>query len=411
MPLDLLETLADLVALPSVNPMGRPAPGPECFEHRVTDYIEALFARLNIPTERQQIAPLRTNLLARVDGDIRPEEGGSLILFEAHQDTVPAIGMTIEPFTPAIRDGRMYGRGSCDVKGGLTAMLGALARLSEERPAGRPTVVLACTVNEEHGFTGATGLARLWSGSDERSALLPRRPDVAIVAEPTELKIVVAHKGMVRWRCHTRGRAAHSSRPALGDNAVYRMAPVLAALERYAKDVLPLVAPHPLCGGPTLSVGTIAGGTGVNTVPDRCTIEIDRRLMPGENPQTAYRQAIDFVTAALADPAAAAHVEHDPPMMQSAGLSDAANSHLAERLGEVIRDATGSAEKNGVPYGTDAAVISAAGVPTVVFGPGSINQAHTADEWLPLDELATASEILYRFAGGERPEMNGNERK
>ena len=212
-----------------------------------------------------------------------------------------------------------------------------------------------------------------------------------------ELKIVVAHKGMVRWRCHTHGRAAHSSNPGLGDNAIYRMARVVELLERYGREVLPQQGEHPLCGRPTLSVGTIAGGSGVNTVPDRCTIEIDHRLLPGDDPQTAWRRAIDYVSARLGDAAAVQHIEHEPPLMHSGGLSDAANGPLADRLASVIREVTGKADRIGVPFGTDAAVISAAGVPTVVFGPGSIDQAHTADEWIALDQLPQASEILYRM--------------
>jgi acetylornithine deacetylase len=256
-------------------------------------------------------------------------------------------------------------------------------------------VVLACTVNEEHGFSGAKGLCQLWKKAP--SEFLHSAPDAAIVAEPTELKIVVAHKGMVRWRCHTHGRAAHSSNPALGDNAIYRMARVVELLERYAREVLPRQGEHPLCGRPTLSVGTIAGGSGVNTVPDGCTIEIDHRLLPGDDPQTAWRRTIDYVSAQLGDAAAVQHIEHEPPLMHSGGLSDEANGALADRLAVAIHEVTGTAGRIGVPFGTDAAVFSAAGVPTVVFGPGSIEQAHTADEWIALDQLPQASEILYRM--------------
>ncbi|HEV3417160.1 MAG TPA: M20 family metallopeptidase [Pirellulales bacterium] len=396
MTLDLVNTLSDLVAIPSVNPMGRTVSGPEYFEHQLTDHLERLFQRMGLRTERQTIAPLRDNILATVDGSVPPERGGPLVLFEVHQDTVPVDGMTIEPWTPAVRDGRLYGRGSCDVKGGMAAMLCALARLAEERPAGRATVVLACTVNEEHGFTGASGLCRLWSG--ERSSLIPRAPDAAIVAEPTRLGIVVAHKGVVRWRCRTNGRAAHSSLTEAGDNAIYRMAPIVAALERYHRQVLTGFATHPLCGRPTLSVGTIAGGISVNTIPDRCTIEIDRRLLPGEDPARAYQQVIDYLSATIGDADALRHIEHDLPLMQSPGLSDAANGPLAARLADAVGEVTDRAMKTGVPFGTDAAAIARAGVPTVVFGPGAIDQAHTADEWVPLDEVAQASEILYRFA-------------
>jgi acetylornithine deacetylase len=398
MALDLERTLAELVAIPSVNPMGRAATGDEYFEHRLTDYLERVFAGLGLKTQRQSVAPLRDNLLVRLDGRPAPEEGGRIILFEVHQDTVPVDGMTIEPWTPTIRDGRLYGRGACDVKGGMAAMLGAIARLAAEGRGERPTVVMACTVNEEYGFTGATALCRLWA--ELESPRMPRRPDAAIVAEPTNLDIVVAHKGVARWRCHTHGRAAHSSRPEAGDNAIYRMARVVAALERFHSQVLGSRPPHPLCGSPTLSVGTIAGGISVNTVPDRCTIEIDRRLVPGEEPESAQREVIDFVADSLGDSRSAKLVEHEPLMIQNGGMSDVENGELAARLAAVTSAVIGRANRIGVPFGTDAAAYSRAGVPTVVFGPGSIEQAHTADEWISLDQVHQASEVLYRLLRG-----------
>ena len=286
MPLDVIETLCDLVRLPSVNPMGRDVSGDEYFEYQVTDYLERLFDRLGLPWRRQTIEPRRDNIVARLDGDVPPQDGGAILMFEAHQDTVPVDGMTIPPWTPTIRDGRVYGRGACDIKGGMACMLTALSRLAEERPRGRPTIVMACSVNEEHGFGGAPRMHELW---EDGSGFLPRAPDAVIVAEPTLLDVVVAHKGAVRWRCHARGRAGHSSQPHLGDNAIYRMARVLEALERYARDVAPTLGRHPLVGHPTLSVGLISGGVSVNTVPDCCTIEIDRRVLPDEDPQAALR--------------------------------------------------------------------------------------------------------------------------
>jgi acetylornithine deacetylase len=381
------------------------------------------------------VAPNRDNLLIRIEGEPTLEQQGALLL-EAHQDTVPVEEMTISPFDPQVRDGRVYGRGSCDNKGGLTAMLAAVVRLAEERPRQRPTVVLACTVNEEHGFTGAKALCELWDDEKGKRQLLPpphlataspcgpgplpggegerraphpsafprgegarsiisRRPDAAIVAEPTNLQVVVAHKGMVRWRCHTAGRAVHSSRPEQGENAIFRMASVLAALERYQRDVVGTLAEHPLCDRPTLSVGTIHGGLSVNTVPDRCTIEIDRRLVPGEDPQAAWQHVIDFV-AGQTD--LANQVQHDPPFMRSAGLNNANNDSLAAHLQAAVQAIAGNTPSRcGVSFGTDAALFGAAGVPCVVFGPGSIAQAHTADEWVPLAEVEQASEALYRF--------------
>jgi acetylornithine deacetylase len=394
MKLDLTQTLSDLVALPSVNPMGRAVEGPEFFEYRVTDYLEMLFQRLKVPYQRQTVAPKRDNIVARIDGARSASEGGSLVLFEAHQDTVPVDGMTIEPWTPVVRDGRLYGRGSCDIKGGLTAMLGAFARLAEERPSDMPTLLMACTVNEEHGYSGATALTELWS---QAGSIIPRKPDAAVVAEPTGLQVVVAHKGVVRWRCHAHGRATHSSQPHLGVNAIFKMAPVLDALARYARDVAPGLGNHPLCGHPTLSVGIISGGVSVNTVPDCCTIEIDRRLMPGETPQEAYRHVLDYVKFQTGDDPS---IEHAEPFLIGFGLVDTANGALAESMAAAARRAGIASQVVGVPYGTNAAAIAAAGVPSIVFGPGSIDQAHTADEWLSLDQLTQASEALYQFGRG-----------
>jgi len=392
MSLDLTRTLSELVALPSVNPMGKPVRGPEYFEYRVTDYLEGLFRSLGLPYQRQTVEPQRDNIVARLDGAIPPESGGPLVLWEAHQDTVPVDGMTIEPWTPVVREGRLFGRGACDIKGGMAAMLGALARLAEERPAGMPTIVLACTVNEEHGYSGATALTRLWN---EQGAIVPRRPDAAIVAEPTELQVVVAHKGVVRWRLSTHGRAGHSSQPHLGDNAIFRMAKVLAALERYQREIVTTLGAHPRCGTPTLSVGTITGGLSVNTVPDHCTIEIDRRLIPREAPQAAYEHVINYLRETLGP---GFPLQHAPPFLTGLGLPDETNGPLAERMVAAARECRIPSTSVGVPYGTDAAQYAAVGVPSVVFGPGSIAQAHTADEWLPLDQLEAASEALYQFA-------------
>jgi acetylornithine deacetylase len=378
--------LAELVRIPSVNPMGRDIAGTEVYEARLTEHLEALFRRLDLPVERQTIAPARDNIVARLDG------GSAIVLLDAHQDTVPADRMTIDPFGAAVRDGRLYGRGACDIKGGMAAMLAAFARLVRQRPPGCPTVIMTCTVNEEHGFSGAQGLPSLWTKGAR--SIFPRKPDLAIVAEPTELDVVVAHKGMVRWRCRAKGRAAHSSLPEAGENAIFRMAQVLLALERYHRDVLARARRHPLCGGPTLSVGTIQGGISVNTVPDLCTIEIDRRLLPDDDPQAAYREVIDYLAAAV--PGSPSWIEHLPPIMASRGLSDERNGALADRLAATVRDMRGAAAKLGVPFGTNAAAYGAH-CPTVVFGPGSISQAHTADEWIALDQVEAASEILYRF--------------
>lgn len=392
MKLNLVETLGQLVAIPSVNPMGAAASGAEFGVGRLTDYLQTFFERLGIRCHRQPVPPHGDNLLARLDGDV-PAPEGKLILLGAHQDTVPVGGMTIEPWTPTLRQGRLYGRGACDVKGGMTSMLGVMARLAEERPPGMPTIVMACTVNEEYGFSGAKALTTLLNGQE--SAIIPRKPDVAVIAEPTGLDVVRAHKGVVRWRCHTRGRAGHSAQPEDGDNAIYKMARALAVTERYQREIVGGLGSHALCGPPTMSVGTIQGGVSVNTIPGHCTVEIDRRLPPGEEPKAAHQHFVEHLARNenLDFP-----VEQDSPYMEGPALSDDQNGHLGDRLARIACEVVGQCRQVGVPYATDAAFLAAVGVPTVVFGPGSIEQAHTEDEWISLDQLEQAAEVLYRFA-------------
>ncbi len=385
------EILQQLVAIPSVNPMGADADGPHYGTHRLSDHLEKTLRQLGMDVARQVVDRKEHNLLARLGGHPDPQHGGRLVLFDVHQDTVPVEGMKIEPFKPVIRDGRLYGRGACDVKGGMAAMIAAVARLAELPAAQRPTVVMACTVNEEYGFSGAEALVQAWA--EGKPGLLVRKPDAAVIAEPTCLEVVVAHKGVVRWRCHARGRAAHSSRPELGDNAIYKMARCLVAIERYQNQVVGMLASHPLCGLSTMSVGTIRGGVSVNIVPDRATIEIDRRLPPGETPETARQHLIEY----LAGQELGFAPEHDPPYMQGPPLSDEHNAELADRIAKLTIQQVGQCRKLGVAYATDAAFLAGAGIPSVVFGPGAIEQAHTDDEWISLEQLDQAAEIYYRL--------------
>lgn len=271
-------------------------------------------------------------------------------------------------------------------------MLTAVSRLAEQRPREMPTIIMACSVNEEHGFNGAKDMGRLWDAGTSR--LVPRRPDAVIVAEPTDLNVVVAHKGVMRWCITTRGRAAHSSSPERGVNAVYGMAKVLNVLEEYARDVVASLGEHKWVGRPTLSVGLISGGISVNTVPDSCTIQVDRRILPGEDNEAALQHVMEYVRKRLP---ATVEVTHEQPFLSSPGLSDNSNSALADRLAEVIRARGGPGERIGVPYGTDAPAYDMIQSPTVVFGPGSIAQAHTCDEWIEIEQLRLATDILTDF--------------
>lgn len=368
--------LADLVRLPSVNPMGRDLPAEIALEHRVTAYLESYLRGLDVPVERYEAAPGRANLVARLE-----RGAAKTLLLEVHQDTVPVDAMTVEPFGAKVENGRLYGRGACDVKGGMAAMLHAFTRLVREKPASA-NVILACTVDEEHTSMGVRELARRGIHAD-----------LAIVAEPTRLNIVHAHKGVARWYIQAPGRSCHSSRPEQGINAIYRMGRLLGGIERFA-DSLSKQKTDPLLGTATLSVGRIDGGTSVNTVPDRCRIDIDRRLLPGEDPAAAPEELNAFLRGAGLDfpwDTSALYV-HMP------ALSPINSTGAIEQLGQMIRPVKPDFTVHPVPFGTDAPWIAGLGIPTVIFGPGDIAQAHTCDEWIDLAEIDQAADILYRLA-------------
>jgi len=386
--------LADLVRRPSVNPMGRNVSGPDYLEGRVTDYLVQRCMAAGLRWVRQPVSPGRDNVLARLEATV---PNAPTVLWDAHQDTVPVDGMAIDPFMPFVREGRLYGRGSCDVKGGMAAMLVALDRLRTNNQPRLAHIVFTATVNEEFGFSGAKAIASLWTTPaaaltppDQAARdLLGGPPAAAVVAEPTELDIVTQHKGAVRWRMRVHGVACHSAFPEQGDNAIYPAGRAIGAIESLAKELLTRHPDHP-CGPPTLNLGTIHGGMGVNLVPDLVVFELDRRVVPGESPQAARDEVIARIAAACGS----ARIEHDEPFLESAGLPAMADQTWFDRL-TVAADRRGVASRQiAARYGTNASVFAAAGVPSLVFGPGSIAQAHTADEWIELSQVDTAADIL-----------------
>lgn len=377
MPSPISRLLGELVAIPSVNPMGREEPRPEFFEYRLTDYLEQFFQGLDVSYHRQPVAPHRDNIY----GIWHHDDSRPTLLWEAHQDTVPIDHMTIDPFVPTVEGDRLFGRGSCDVKGGMSSMMTAFERLVRAKPPGAANVILAFTVDEEHNFEGI-----------QRFREAGVRADAAVVAEPTCLKIVHAHKGVVRWHVHTRGQACHSAMPEQGSNAIYHMGKVLSAIEEYAEH-LRQTRVDPLLGPATLSVGRIEGGASVNTVPDFCRIEIDRRVIPGEDPGAVAAEMTSYVRWRTP-----VEVIWEQPWMANGALSSRGSEELVQRLGQAVSATIGSYEQCAVPYCTNAPMLKDMGIPAVVFGPGDIAQAHRADEWICLDQVDQAAEILYRLA-------------
>lgn len=375
---DVVEVLADLVAIPSVNPMGRDVRGPEYGEARVAEYVVGFFERHGVRTQRQAVHPNRENILAHVPG----ARSDASVLLETHMDTVRAEGMEIEPFEPVQKDGKLYGRGSCDAKASLAAMMVALTEAARDGMA--MDAWLCAAVDEEFAFGGAAHL--IASGF---------RADYAIVGEPTKLQVVTAHKGAVRWTVTTSGRAAHAATPWEGDNAVYKMGPIVQALERYAA-LLQGQQPHPRLGPRTLNVGTIEGGQTVNTVPDRCQIRVDRRVLPGEALAEVADSLGRYLSAeGLAAQAEVAEILRDPPM-EVADDSPWVRAVL-QAAGSVVPTSTCA-----VHYGTDASKFAEAGVQAVVLGPGDIAQAHTANEWVELEQVHAAREVYARLLTAPR---------
>jgi acetylornithine deacetylase/succinyl-diaminopimelate desuccinylase-like protein len=364
--------LRELIALPSVNPAVLPAGDPRAGEQRAAGFLAATAARAGLDVELTEVLAGRPNVLARLT-PARPIE--RRILLAPHTDTVggEADGM----FDPVRRGGRLHGRGACDTKGSIAAMLTALMALARgaDRPK-RTEIVFAGLIDEENAQAGSRALV---AGGF--------KADLAIVGEPTRLEVVTAHKGDLWLQLETRGKAAHGSRPDLGRNAVHAMARVVDVLETaYARQLRR--RRHPLLGVPTINVGTIHGGAQPNIVPDRCRVSLDRRTIPGERDAGVRREILALLrhhrlAARMLD------LRHAPcPALET----DARLPLVRQLMGAV-----GQRRAVGVHYFCDAAVLATGGTPSVVFGPGDIAQAHTADEWVSLRQLDEATRILLRF--------------
>jgi acetylornithine deacetylase/succinyl-diaminopimelate desuccinylase-like protein len=368
---DTEKLLAELVALPSVNPAFLPPRHPQAGEKNVADFLASVAARAGLEVEYQKVLPGRSNFMARLlpAGPIR-----QTILLAPHLDTVVADSTQ---FIPQRKNGRLYGRGACDTKGSVAAMLSALCELAVAK--GRPKateIVFAGLMDEENAQAGSRALAA--SGF---------KANLAIVGEPTRLEVVTAHKGSLWLDISTSGRAAHGSTPELGKNAVHEMARIVDWLETdYAARLRKRT--HALLGMATVNVGKIAGGTQPNIVPDFCTIAVDRRTLPGETDAgvrgelAALLRAKGLVaTIGNAKLAAAVPLETNPALP----------------LVRQFLKCVGQRKTVGVNYFCDAAVLAASGMPAVVFGPGNIAQAHTVTEWISLAELEQGKNLLLRF--------------
>jgi acetylornithine deacetylase len=368
---EVVSLLSDLVRIPSVNPEMGGGGG----EAEVARYLADRLRGLGLAPAVVEVKPRRPNVVTTVPG--RP--GGLHLLFEAHTDTVPPSTDHVDPFVPRIEGDRLYGRGSCDTKASVAAALIAVASILPARER-RATVTLAFTMGEELGHEGATHLTA--SGF---------RADAAVIGEPTGLDVVVAHKGVARWRMVAVGRSAHSANPERGCNAIAKMATLVRALE---DRLIPQIGRrmHPLLGSPTLSVGRIEGGLQVNVVPDRCTIDLDRRLLPGETWNTV-RTELEVLLAPLRLEDPEFRVTVEAPYQNFGAMETAADAPIVRLALEAVGRVDGQRPVRGVAYGTDAAELSKAGIPCVVLGPGDIAEAHTSTEFVEIQQVVKAAAI------------------
>ena len=377
LPRSVIELAQALVRIPSVNPDGDPglpaaATGEAACANFIATFLEAAGAEVFL----DEVLPGRPNVVGRFpteparDGAPKPR-----LLFAPHTDTVSIAGMTIDPFGGEIRDGQLWGRGASDTKGPMAAMLWALWSLREKIPSLPVEVHFVGFMSEEsHQY-----------GSKHFAAHHPRY-DLALVGEPTEMKVVHTHKGCLWIDVHTHGRAAHGARPELGENAIVKMATLVQALDTEFRDLLAeLSGPSDYLTPSSINLGMIEGGSRYNIVADRCTLRLDIRVTPGlQRHGGAHHLLKEFVHRI--DPTAT--VDDAPPV--HALDTDPANPLIQSLL------ATGT-ELAGAPWFCDAVFLAAAGTPAIAIGPGSIAQAHTKDEHIALDALEHGTQFFQRF--------------
>jgi len=364
-----------LVRLDSRNPSLAPdGPG----ESECVAMLREVLDAWGFRTEVYDAAPGRPNLLARVGG----AGGGATLMLSGHVDVVGVDGMTHAPFDGMEREGRLYGRGAADMKGGIGAMCAAAWQAARETLTGE--IVLAFTADEEYESVGTRAML-------ERGV----RASAAIVGEPTRLDVMPAHRGFVWIEIVVSGRAAHGSRWDLGVDAIRHAGLLLAELDRLDAEELS-TRTHPLLGRASLHASTIDGGIGMSTYPDRCVLRIERRTLPGETGEDAVaevRRACASVHARR--PEFAAEVS----LLMAQGPSDvAADAKIVRALEEALSERGEDVRVSGMSAWTDAALLNAAGIPAICFGPGDISLAHAAEEYIPLPEIDRATSVLTTLA-------------
>lgn len=375
---EVVRVLRDLVAIPSVNPAFQGGTGEAEVGRYVRDYLEDC----GIAVAEQAVAADRSNVIGKLPGP----PGVPALLLEAHMDTVQTTGMSISPFAAEWREGRIYGRGACDTKASLAAMLVVMRTLALSQSKLPFAVHLAAVVDEEYAYRGVSKLAA--SIVDGEASYF-----AAVVGEPTSLNLVIAHKGCVRFEIETVGTPGHSSQPESGNNAIDAMVQVLLHVQQLTAQASGS-SRHPLAGPPTCCVTRINGGESPNTIPGSCRITVDRRTVPGEEPREVWQQMKQQLESWAQHVSGVELIVH-APFIVDYPLATPPETPIVGALARSVREVAGrDAAAHGATYGTDASKLARVNVPALVFGPGSIDQAHTDDEWVAVDEVIAAADAL-----------------
>ena len=382
-PNSVLDLLIEMITFDTVNEYISERHFPE---RKMMEQIEIYALQWGFQVSRLPIANASPDSAFNLLITYEAHKNNPWLLFESHADTVDVNNMTVNPFIAEVIDGRLYGRGSCDTKGSGASMLWALQRYSQG--ADQPNnIALLFVTDEEISKTGANSFV------GAQSPQLPWKPVGVIVGEPTMCKVIVAHNGVLRWKIRTKGYAAHSSNPANGRSAISAMAKLILEFERiYCAETNAI---HPLTGRSACSINTINGGSAVNIIPSVCEIEIDRRILPGEDP-FEVRKSIQAVLDSISLADSSIEIETSEPFIDFP-LDPLSNVEFATQISKSLDSLGFSPEFLGAGYGTDASTYSNAGLSAVVIGPGSIDQAHTKDEWLEIKELEKAVVIYEQF--------------
>jgi acetylornithine deacetylase len=365
---DVVALLQDLVAIDSVNPSLVPA---AAGEREMAAYVSGWASRAGLQVEVLEATPGRPSVVVRSG---RRGSGQTLLLC-GHLDTVGLGGMS-DPLTPRLDGDRLYGRGAYDMKGGLAASLVACRNAARSGLSGE--VIVAAVADEEHSSIGV------------QEVLSHVRADAAVVTEPTELAVATAHKGFVWVEIDVAGRAAHGSRPHLGVDAILKTGPILVELSGLNQRLL--AGGHPTLGPGTLHASLVSGGLEESTIPDRCTLTIERRTLPGETVADVEHDIAELLTRCRhADPelAVTSRIPLAREPFETAATEPIVGT-VIEAAGEVLGR---TVDAVGVSYWADSAFLQAAGIPTVLFGPDG-DGAHATVEWVSLPGVIACTQTL-----------------